>query len=111
MRLLVRLVLRTGGIRGDPPTRCSAPIDACMSAHPRRIVDHTVTSTAASSPPTGSLHVACIMDGNGRWAGRRGLARTAGHTEGEENLARLVRVAVKRDIGWLTVFGFSTENW
>lgn len=51
------------------------------------------------------------MDGNGRWAERRGEPRTAGHTEGEENLARLVRVAVKRDIGWLTVFGFSTENW
>lgn len=58
-----------------------------------------------------SLHVACIMDGNGRWAGQRGLPRTAGHTEGEENLARIVRLAVKRDIGWLTVFGFSTENW
>ena len=51
------------------------------------------------------------MDGNGRWAGRRGLPRTEGHTEGEENLARLVRIAVTRDIGWLTVFGFSTENW
>ena len=55
--------------------------------------------------------MACIMDGNGRWAARRGLPRTAGHTEGEENLARLVRAAVHRDIGWLTVFGFSTENW
>lgn len=51
------------------------------------------------------------MDGNGRWAKRRGLPRTAGHTEGEESLARLVRVAVTRDVGWLTVFGFSTENW
>jgi len=51
------------------------------------------------------------MDGNGRWAERRGLQRTAGHTEGEENIARLVRVAVRRRIGWLTVFGFSTENW
>ena len=57
------------------------------------------------------MHVACIMDGNGRWAGARGLPRTAGHTEGEENLARLVRVAVTRDIDYLTVFGFSTENW
>jgi undecaprenyl diphosphate synthase len=57
------------------------------------------------------VHVACIMDGNGRWAKRRGLPRTDGHTEGEENLARLVRVAVRRNIGWLTVFGFSTENW
>ena len=51
------------------------------------------------------------MDGNGRWARRRSLPRTAGHTEGEENLATVVRLAVKRDVGWLTVFGFSTENW
>lgn len=51
------------------------------------------------------------MDGNGRWARGRQLPRTAGHTEGEENLARLVRAAVRRDVGWLTVFGFSTENW
>jgi undecaprenyl diphosphate synthase len=57
------------------------------------------------------LHVGCIMDGNGRWAERRGQPRTAGHTEGEENIARIVRVAVHRNIGWLTVFGFSTENW
>lgn len=51
------------------------------------------------------------MDGNGRWAKRRNLPRTAGHTEGEETLAAVVRLAVKRDVGWLTVFGFSTENW
>ena len=51
------------------------------------------------------------MDGNGRWANRRGLERTEGHSAGEENLARVVRAAVARDIGWLTVFGFSTENW
>ncbi len=55
--------------------------------------------------------MAIIMDGNGRWAARRGLPRTEGHTEGEENLARVVRAAVTRNIGWLTVFGFSTENW
>jgi undecaprenyl diphosphate synthase len=63
------------------------------------------------SSPEPPVHVACIMDGNGRWAKRRGLQRTDGHTAGEENLARLVRVAVKRNVGWLTVFGFSTENW
>jgi undecaprenyl diphosphate synthase len=51
------------------------------------------------------------MDGNGRWARQRDLPRTAGHTEGEENLARVVRLAVPRGVGWLTVFGFSTENW
>jgi undecaprenyl diphosphate synthase len=51
------------------------------------------------------------MDGNGRWAKARNLPRTFGHTEGEENLAAVVRAAVKRDVGWLTAFGFSTENW
>jgi undecaprenyl diphosphate synthase len=65
----------------------------------------------SEQPTTSRLHVACIMDGNGRWAIRRGLPRTEGHTEGEENLALVVRTAVRRNIGWLTVFGFSTENW
>jgi undecaprenyl diphosphate synthase len=51
------------------------------------------------------------MDGNGRWAKRRGLPRTAGHTAGEENLAEVVRIASARGVGHLTVFGFSTENW
>ena len=57
------------------------------------------------------LHVACIMDGNGRWARKRGLPRTAGHTAGEESLADVVRAASKLDVAFLTVFGFSTENW
>lgn len=51
------------------------------------------------------------MDGNGRWARRKGLPRTEGHTAGEEALAGVVRAAAARDVGWLTVFGFSTENW
>lgn len=51
------------------------------------------------------------MDGNGRWAKRRGLPRTEGHTAGEEALAGVVRAAAARNVGWLTVFGFSTENW
>ena len=67
--------------------------------------------THDASPTARPLHVACIMDGNGRWAKAQHLPRTAGHTEGEENLARLVRAAVTRNVGWLTVFGFSTENW
>ena len=65
-----------------------------------------------SSPsPSHPLHVACIMDGNGRWASRRGLPRTDGHTAGEEALAEIVRAASNRAVGWLTAFGFSTENW
>lgn len=51
------------------------------------------------------------MDGNGRWARRRGLPRTEGHTAGEESLAETVRAAAMRPVGWLTAFGFSTENW
>ena len=62
-------------------------------------------------PRPSGVHVACIMDGNGRWARRRGLPRTDGHTAGEENLADVVRHAARRNVGWLTVFGFSTENW
>lgn len=64
--------------------------------------------------PTGAprkVHVACVMDGNGRWARKRGLPRTEGHTAGEEALAEVVRAAAARNVGWLTVFGFSTENW
>jgi undecaprenyl diphosphate synthase len=57
------------------------------------------------------LHVAIVMDGNGRWAKQRGLPRTLGHRAGVEALKRTVSGAADLDIGWLTVFGFSTENW
>jgi undecaprenyl diphosphate synthase len=56
-------------------------------------------------------HVAVIMDGNGRWAERQGLARTDGHRQGEERLAEIVRSADALGIRWLTAYGFSTENW
>jgi undecaprenyl diphosphate synthase len=63
---------------------------------------------AQASPP---LHVAIVMDGNGRWAKRRGLPRTLGHRAGVEALKRTVSAAPDLNIRWLTVFGFSTENW
>ncbi len=56
-------------------------------------------------------HVAIIMDGNGRWAQARGLPRTLGHREGAEALRRAVRAAADLGIEYLTVFGFSSENW
>jgi undecaprenyl diphosphate synthase len=56
-------------------------------------------------------HVAIIMDGNGRWAQARGLPRTLGHREGAEALRRVVRGAADLGIAYLTVFGFSSENW
>lgn len=66
------------------------------------------TPEGAEPPP---LHVAIVMDGNGRWAKQRGLPRTLGHRAGVEALRRTVSAAPKLGIGWLTVFGFSTENW
>jgi undecaprenyl diphosphate synthase len=56
-------------------------------------------------------HVAIIMDGNGRWAKKRGLPRTAGHHAGMEALKRTVRTAAEIGINVLTVYAFSTENW
>jgi undecaprenyl diphosphate synthase len=56
-------------------------------------------------------HLAIIMDGNGRWAKQRSRPRTFGHTEGVEALRRTVEAAGEAGIEYLTVFGFSTENW
>ena len=56
-------------------------------------------------------HVACVMDGNGRWAQARGLPRTEGHRAGEEALFDVVEGALDIGVKWLTVYAFSTENW
>ena len=56
-------------------------------------------------------HVAIGMDGNGRWAKRRLMPRIAGHRQGVESLRRCIRACVKRGVGVLTVFAFSSENW
>ena len=57
------------------------------------------------------IHVAIIMDGNGRWAKARGLPRLAGHRAGTENLRRIIRACVEFGIRHLTIYAFSTENW
>ena len=56
-------------------------------------------------------HVGIIMDGNGRWAKKRGLSRNIGHRQGANTFGDIVRHANKRGIGYLTVYAFSTENW
>ncbi len=56
-------------------------------------------------------HVAIIMDGNGRWATRYGMARQAGHTCGADAVRRAVEFAVRRRIGVLTLYAFSADNW
>lgn len=57
------------------------------------------------------VHVAIIMDGNGRWAKKRGLPRQAGHRAGVENLRRVIDACVEFGIKILTIYAFSTENW
>lgn len=56
-------------------------------------------------------HIAIIMDGNGRWAKRRGLPRYIGHREGAKAVERVIDYALEFDIKYLTLFAFSTENW
>jgi undecaprenyl diphosphate synthase len=67
---------------------------------------------APSAPACGTgLHVAIIMDGNGRWAVSRGRPRTAGHVAGVEAVRRVVEAAADLGIGTLTLFAFSSDNW
>jgi undecaprenyl diphosphate synthase len=64
-----------------------------------------------SASATAPRHIAIIMDGNGRWARQRSRPRTFGHSEGVEALRRTVEAAGELGVRYLTVFGFSTENW
>jgi undecaprenyl diphosphate synthase len=65
-------------------------------------------NSESAKPPT---HVAIIMDGNGRWARSRGLPRIAGHKRGAEAVRRTVKAAAELGIAYLTLYGFSSENW
>ena len=56
-------------------------------------------------------HIAIILDGNGRWAKKRGLPRTAGHQEGAMNVREITKLCANIGIKALTVYAFSTENW
>ena len=57
------------------------------------------------------VHVAIIMDGNGRWASARGLPRTEGHRRGAESVRAVIKAASSAGVEYLTMFGFSSENW
>jgi undecaprenyl diphosphate synthase len=57
------------------------------------------------------MHVAIIMDGNGRWAAARRLPKLAGHREGAKAVRRTIEAATRNDVQWLTLYAFSSENW
>ncbi|MFT4038468.1 MAG: polyprenyl diphosphate synthase [Thermomicrobiales bacterium] len=74
--------------------------------------DQNHDAEAASQPARPApLHVAIIMDGNGRWATQRGLPRLAGHQRGTENIRRITTAAVELGVKYLTLWAFSTDNW
>ena len=56
-------------------------------------------------------HIAIILDGNGRWAKKKGMPRSYGHTQGSKNVERICEEAYKMGVKYLTVYAFSTENW
>ena len=64
-----------------------------------------------ASPDGLPRHIAIIMDGNGRWAQARGLPRIAGHRRGADAVRQTVKAAAELGIPYLTLFGFSSENW
>ena len=72
-----------------------------------------LSQTQPRPPDLPRLHVAVIMDGNGRWARERGLPREAGHRAGSQAVRRTVEAAADpaSGIGWLTLYAFSSDNW
>jgi undecaprenyl diphosphate synthase len=78
---------------------------AATPAGPERFGPHDIDTARVPR------HVAIVMDGNGRWAQRRGLKRTDGHAAGEEALFDTVEGGLELGLSWMTVFAFSTENW
>lgn len=78
-----------------------------MSSHPAPLEGATRAAEAGRVP----RHVAIIMDGNGRWAAKRGLPRAAGHRAGAEAVRTTLKAAVKAGVEVLTLYAFSSENW
>lgn len=70
-----------------------------------------MTASVDYATDSGPQHVAVIMDGNGRWAQAKGMFRTAGHRSGMEAVRRIVEAAREIGLPYLTIFGFSAENW
>src|SRR5713226_2072757 len=84
----------------------------CWPRRTRKSFRSESMDNGASSPlPAPPAHVAIIMDGNGRWAKARGLPRIAGHKRGAEAVRRSVNGAAELGIEYLTLYGFSSENW
>jgi len=80
-------------------------------SHTHHTVKHTHVRAPQPTPAQSGIHVAMIMDGNGRWANARGRPRTAGHIAGARVVRKIVEAAPDRGIGMLTLYAFSADNW
>ncbi|WP_103062870.1 polyprenyl diphosphate synthase [Actinomyces qiguomingii] len=92
----------------------SAPSnDAVLERRPLDVVPlhREGLNPPALNPDAVPAHVACVMDGNGRWANARGLPRTEGHRVGESTMMDVIAGAVELGVKELSVYAFSTENW
>ena len=79
-----------------------------MSTSTQHAATRKTRSGGLEPPP---VHVAVIMDGNGRWAAARHLPRIAGHREGARAVRRMIEAAITQGVAWLTIYAFSSENW
>jgi len=76
------------------------------------MADYIINNTAGERERSGlPRHIAIILDGNGRWAKKRGMPRTAGHLAGSENFRKIATYCKNIGVEYLTVYAFSTENW
>ena len=80
-------------------------------SHTHHTVKHTHVRTPQQTQAQSGIHVAIIMDGNGRWANARGRPRTAGHLAGARVVRKIVEAAPDCGIGMLTLYAFSADNW
>ena len=80
-------------------------------SHTHHTVKHTHVRAPQPTPAQSGIHVAMIMDGNGRWANARGRPRTAGHIAGARVVRKIVEAAPDCGIGMLTLYAFSADNW
>src|SRR5882724_12947676 len=95
--------------RKTPPQASSA---SCRpDRRPLFLKGSFVMQSNLSSRLQSKLHVGIIMDGNGRWATRRGLSRLRGHEAGVEAIRRVVEAAPQQGVGTLTLYAFSSDNW
>lgn len=89
-----------------------SPLTSGRGPQPVRAAEQSILPTApAEAPAPAGLHLGIIMDGNGRWAHRRGLPRVAGHRAGAKTVRRIVSAAPRLGVRTLTLYAFSSDNW